>query len=150
MLSLMFVMHLTTMTMLLPLAQMPIHNGGTGMKIMLWDINFILNWAGHVILFRFLVEFNTWVLRAFHFLFTTCLTIHWHLPPVVFCLFVCGSCVCCLGLGVCFLFCKCHGKENHSSACIRPRWPTRLHRSFGYAVKKIKNQSNQLERAGAL
>ena len=43
MLSLMFVMHLSTMTMLLPLAQMPIHNGGTGMKIMLWDINFILN-----------------------------------------------------------------------------------------------------------
>ena len=43
MLSLMFVMHLSAMTMLLPLAQMPIHNGGTGMKIMLWDINFILN-----------------------------------------------------------------------------------------------------------
>ena len=43
MLSLMFVMHLTAMTMLLPLAQMPIQNGGTGMKIMLWDINFILN-----------------------------------------------------------------------------------------------------------
>ena len=43
----------------MPLAQMPIHDGGTGMKIMLWDINFILDGAGHVILFRFLVEFNT-------------------------------------------------------------------------------------------
>ena len=41
--SLMFVMHLSAMTMLLPLAQMPIQNGGTGMKTMLWDINFILN-----------------------------------------------------------------------------------------------------------
>ena len=42
-LSLMFVMHLSTMTMLLPLAQMPIQDGGAGMKIMLWDINFTLN-----------------------------------------------------------------------------------------------------------
>ena len=24
-------------------------------------------------------------------------------------LFVCGFRVCCLGFGVCFLFCKCHG-----------------------------------------
>ena len=38
--SLMFVIHLSAMTMLLPLAQMPIQNGGTGMKTMLWDINF--------------------------------------------------------------------------------------------------------------
>ena len=41
--SLMFAMHLSAMTMLLPLAQMPIQNGGTGMQTMLWDINFILN-----------------------------------------------------------------------------------------------------------
>ena len=34
----MFVMNLSAMTMLLPLAQMPIQNGGTGMKTMLWDI----------------------------------------------------------------------------------------------------------------
>ena len=39
-LSLMFVMYLSTMTMLLPLAQMPIQDGGAGMKIMLWDIFF--------------------------------------------------------------------------------------------------------------
>ena len=137
--SLMFVMHLSAMTMLLPLAQMPIQNGGTGMKTMLWDINFILNWAGHVILFRFLVGFNTWELRAFHFLFTTCLTIHWHLPPVVFCF--------CLRLVLVFVvwvlvFASCFASVMgfYHSACIRPRWPTRLHRSFGYAVKKKENE----------
>ena len=42
-LSLMFVIHLSTMITLLPLAQMPIHDGGTGMRTMLWDINFILD-----------------------------------------------------------------------------------------------------------
>ena len=42
-LCLMYVMHLSTMTMLLPLAQMPNRDGGTGMKTMLWDINVIPN-----------------------------------------------------------------------------------------------------------
>ena len=42
-LSLMYVMHLSTMTMLPPLAQMPSRDGGTGMKTMLWDINVIPN-----------------------------------------------------------------------------------------------------------
>ena len=42
-LSLMFVIHLSTMITLLPLAQMPIHDGGTGMRTMLWDVNFILD-----------------------------------------------------------------------------------------------------------
>ena len=40
-LCLMYVMHLSTMTMLPPLAQMPNRDGGTGMKTMLWDINVI-------------------------------------------------------------------------------------------------------------
>ena len=34
-LSLMFVIHLSTVITLLPLAQMPIHDGGTGMRTML-------------------------------------------------------------------------------------------------------------------
>ena len=42
-LSLMFVIHLSTMITLLPLAQMPIHDGGTGMRTMLCNINFILD-----------------------------------------------------------------------------------------------------------
>ena len=40
-LSLMFVMHHTSTTTLLPLAQMPIHDGETGMMTTLWDINYI-------------------------------------------------------------------------------------------------------------
>ena len=43
---LMYVMHLSTMTMLLLLAQMSNLDGGTGMKTMLWDINVIPNRAG--------------------------------------------------------------------------------------------------------
>ena len=42
-LCLMYVMHLSTMTMLPPLAQMPNRDGGTGMKTMLWNINVIPN-----------------------------------------------------------------------------------------------------------
>ena len=42
-LCLMYVMHLSAMTMLPPLAQMPNRDGGTGMKTMLWDINVIPN-----------------------------------------------------------------------------------------------------------
>ena len=45
-LCLMYVMHLSTMTMLLLLAQMSNRDGGTGMKTMLWDINVIPNGAG--------------------------------------------------------------------------------------------------------
>ena len=45
-LCLMYVMHLSTMTMLPPLAQMPNRDGRTGMKTMLWDINVISNRAG--------------------------------------------------------------------------------------------------------
>ena len=42
----MYVMHLSTMTMLLLLAQMSNRDGGTGMKTMLRDINVIPNGAG--------------------------------------------------------------------------------------------------------
>ena len=87
-LSLMFVMHHTSTITLLPLAQMPIHDGETGMMTTLWDINYIHDWAGHAILVRFLGEFNSWVLRTFHLLFTNCLTFPWHLPPVGVWLFV--------------------------------------------------------------
>ena len=45
-LCLMYVMHLSTMTMLLLLAQMSNRDGGTGMKTMLRDINVIPNGAG--------------------------------------------------------------------------------------------------------
>ena len=45
-LCLMYVMHLSTMTMLPPLAQMPNRDGRTGMKTILWDINVIPNRAG--------------------------------------------------------------------------------------------------------
>ena len=45
-LCLMYVMHLSTMTMLLLLAQMLNRDGGTGMKTMLRDINVIPNGAG--------------------------------------------------------------------------------------------------------
>ena len=45
-LCLMYVMHLSTMTMLLLLAEMSNRDGGTGMKTMLWDINVIPNGAG--------------------------------------------------------------------------------------------------------
>ena len=77
-LCLMYVMHLSTMTMLLLLAQMSNRNGGTGMKTMLWDINVIPNGAGQGILYA-----SSWSsthesfgqLRTFHSFFTTCLTI---------------------------------------------------------------------------
>ena len=42
-LCLMYVTHLSTMTMLPPLAAMPNRDGGTGMQTMLWDINVIPN-----------------------------------------------------------------------------------------------------------
>ena len=78
-LCLMYVMHLSTMTMLLLLAQMSNRDGGTGMKTMLRDTNVIPNGAGQGIPYA-----SSWSstyesfgqLRTSHpFLFTTCLTI---------------------------------------------------------------------------
>ena len=77
-LCLMYVMHLSTMTMLLLLAQMLNRDGGTGMKTMLRDINVIPNGAGQGIPYA-----SSWSstyenfgpLWTFHSFFTTCLTI---------------------------------------------------------------------------
>ena len=60
----------------------------------------------------------------------------------VLCFFVCF--VFCLFV---FLFCKCHGVFDHSSACSRSRWPTMLHRSFGYAIKKNQPSLRALSQA---
>ena len=77
-LCLMYVMHLSTMTMLLPLAQMSNRDGGTGMKTMLRDINVIPDGTGQGIPYASLWS-STYEsfgpLRTFHSFFTTCLTI---------------------------------------------------------------------------
>ena len=102
-LCLMYVMHLSTMTMLLLLAQMSNRDGGTGMKTMLWDINVIPNGAGQGIPYA-----SSWSsthescgqLRAFHS-FSPLVspsndTCRWSFV-LVFCLFVCVFC--------CFVVC---------------------------------------------
>ena len=52
-LCLMYVMHLSTMTMQLPLAQMSNRDGETGMETMLWDISVIPNGTGQEIPYAF-------------------------------------------------------------------------------------------------
>ena len=102
----MFVMHLSTMTMLLPLAQIPIQDGGAGMKSMLWDINFTLNGAGHAIL---MLPRGVQHMRASGVSLSFHHTSHHPLTLaagrlVLVCLLLLLLCVV-----VCFLFCKCHG-----------------------------------------
>ena len=91
---LMSVMNHTSAITLLPLAQTPFLDGKTGMTTTQWATNSIRGWAGHSVLFHFLVEFNIWVLRTFHLLFTVCFTLPLTLAAgrwfgcFLFCLFV--------------------------------------------------------------
>ena len=72
-------------------------------------------------------------LRTFHPLLTSRFTFQ-HLPAFVFCLFCVLVWFCCLGV---FLFPVLRVSWNPEfSAQFRPRWPTRLDRSLGYAAKK--------------
>ena len=112
-LCLMYVMHLSTMTMLLLLAQMSNRDGGTGMKTMLRDINVVPNGTGQGIPYA-----SSW--SSTYESFGPLRTFHSFSPPVlpsndtcrvsfvlVFGLFGLGFLVCFVVF--CFLFCKCHG-----------------------------------------
>ena len=111
----MYVMNLSTMTMLLPPARMPNRDGEAGMKTMLRDINVISNGTGQEIPYA-----SSWSstyesvgpLRTFHS-FSPPVS-----PPNDTCRFL--ACFVgvwgCLVVGLlfvlscfCFLFCKCHG-----------------------------------------
>ena len=129
-LCLMYVMHLSTMTMLLLLAQMSNRDGGTGMKTMLRDTNVIPNGAGQGIPYA-----SSWSstyesfgqLRTSHPVFVHHLSHHpmtLAVVPLCWCL---GFFVCLFGLGFLFVlscFGSCFASVREflkSSARIRPR-----------------------------
>ena len=114
-LCLMYVMHLSTMTMQLPLAQMSNRDGEAGMETMLWDISVIPNGTGQEIPYASSGS-STYEcvgpLRTFH-TFSPLVSPSKTLAVSLFVfvgvwgvgVFVALSCFC-------FLFCKCFGIPN--------------------------------------
>ena len=124
-LCLMYVMHLSTMTMLLLLAQMSNRDGGTGMKTMLWDINVIPNGGGQGIPYA-----SSW--SSTYESVGPLRTFHSFSPPVspsndtcrVFVCFVGVLFVCLRVLLLCCVFVSCFASVMEflkSSARISPR-----------------------------